>query len=704
MTTDALVSIGVDLSAMRREISKLPNMVDSEAQRALVKYEKTVAKAAAAAKQANRRIAAANRRGSAATSEQTKRLGEFQDAAGDADSTIVGLSGALDMVSPAMADAAGFAGDLGAGLESVTRLIKGGHPAMLALAAATTALAAGYSLWRAEQEKHAKVVEASTAALKSHHGLLRDLDAANQDLRVTLGLLSEEDAELSKARTAHHAKLKPLLAEQTAMITEQSIAVGEAERKWVELRDIVDEAAEMTEQQRAAQRVSLGEMTKRRNEALDVLVKERLELDRRDAAQKKLIATSDQELLAITTNIEKKHEQAAAEKAAAEAAREAADALTAQADALSRVNAQLELNNIIAGATFTAITALEDPFLQLEAAEQRINDEHEAAIRNLDSLATSTAGLAGIEDARTALALKREQELRQAREQAVEASEAQVAADQKAAEKLAELAEAETQAARDAHQAHLDRIEERRAADKAAADERLAQQQAEAEAVMSAAGQITGSMSSLAETRSEENERLAQEAMDRADALRENGQQAAAEAAEAEAEVFKKAALEQFHRSQALAAAQVQLELAVGLLRAITENVDRPAVAVAMSAAVIAAGATQLAAIQSTPPPAFDIGGMVAAGGIRSQSGDSVPALLRPGEGVLTSKGVDAIGGASGVHSANRGEVHPPQVVALPVFRHFDRAVSVELRRPGALKRAISTAGQRSNRTGQRGY
>jgi hypothetical protein len=35
--------------------------------------------------------------------------------------------------------------------------------------------------------------------------------------------------------------------------------------------------------------------------------------------------------------------------------------------------------------------------------------------------------------------------------------------------------------------------------------------------------------------------------------------------------------------------------------------------------------------------------------------GDDIPALLAPGEGVLTAKGVDAAGGPTGVDSLNRG-------------------------------------------------
>ena len=95
--TDALVSIGADLSAMRRELSKMPNLVDAQAQKALIRFEKTTQKALAAAKKANKGIARANKKASKATTAHTKAMGDFQDAAGDADSTIMGLSGSLDI-------------------------------------------------------------------------------------------------------------------------------------------------------------------------------------------------------------------------------------------------------------------------------------------------------------------------------------------------------------------------------------------------------------------------------------------------------------------------------------------------------------------------------------------------------------------------------------------------------------------------------
>ena len=192
MGTDTLVTIGADLSSMRREIAKLPNMVDSSAQAALIKYERTLHKAEQAAKKANRSIARANRGASKATTKHGQALEGLQDAAGDADSTIMGLTGSLDMFSSKAGDAATVAGDVGAGIESIARLVKGGNPALLALAAATAAIGAGYALWSSEQEAHQKVVEASTQALQNHHDLIRELGSANRDLRVTLGLVSEE--------------------------------------------------------------------------------------------------------------------------------------------------------------------------------------------------------------------------------------------------------------------------------------------------------------------------------------------------------------------------------------------------------------------------------------------------------------------------------------------------------------------------------
>ena len=68
---------------------------------------------------------------------------------------------------------------------------------------------------------------------------------------------------------------------------------------------------------------------------------------------------------------------------------------------------------------------------------------------------------------------------------------------------------------------------------------------------------------------------------------------------------------------------------------------------------------------------------------------------------MLTRQATSALG-RDGVNALNRGQGMAPQVVALPVFKHFDKFVRDESRRGGKLTQLLSTASNYS--TGQRGY
>ena len=701
--TDALIGIGVDLSAMRREISKLPNMVDSEAQAALVRFEKTLHKATAASKKANKSIARANKKASAATTKHTAALGDFQDAAGDADSTIMGLTGALDMVSPSMSDAATVAGDLGAGFEAITRLVKGGNPLLLALAAATAALAAGYAMWADEQAKHKRVVEASTAALQDHHGLLKDLDSANVDLRVTLGLMTAEEQELGLARKAAHAKLLPMLEKQNATISEQSTKLVEARVKYEELLAIVERLKGMSEMQRYTEKANLRGMQESLELAAAAYSAQIVEMQRMNAEREAGRSLADRELEAIEANIKARHQQAEAAEDALKneilAARLMADA---EAGAANVEREKLEREEKVRAARQQAAD-------EALAAQQAAN---RAAIagRELDLIRREVLG--EISEAEGDLIrqydreIARVQELGEVSGRRGEAEAEAYRLAMESEEALGDLREAETLEAlmmeRQLQAAHDERMTARADAEREDHEARMAQLHAEADAIISSTADIMGSMSSLADLKSSESERMAEEAMARADELREAGLTSEADAEEAKAALHQQAAIDAFNRAQSLSKAEVAMSTAAAIMEAWVSSGGNPLFAIPMSAAVAAAGIVQLATINAQQPPAFDIGGMV--GGVRTSAPDSFPALLRPGEGVLTPKGVDAIGGPAGLHAANRGQPTAPQVVALPVFRHLDRAIAVELRRPGALKRAISKAGSTSGRTGQRGY
>lgn len=119
------------------------------------------------------------------------------------------------------------------------------------------------------------------------------------------------------------------------------------------------------------------------------------------------------------------------------------------------------------------------------------------------------------------------------------------------------------------------------------------------------------------------------------------------------------------------------------------------------------------AAMASVGAPRFAGGGMV--GGVDSLarrrlsqilSGDDVPALLAPGEGVLTQRGVQAVGGPGGVDAINRGNspAATPAQVVLSASVGGDRAlaalisriVSVSISSPSGSVRGALNRSQRA--------
>jgi len=115
-----------------------------------------------------------------------------------------------------------------------------------------------------------------------------------------------------------------------------------------------------------------------------------------------------------------------------------------------------------------------------------------------------------------------------------------------------------------------------------------------------------------------------------------------------------------------------------------------------ISAAAGAAAVAQIAAIQSQPPPTFDIGGMV--GNRDPLAPDAVNANLLSGEAVLSRQDVRNIGGPAGLKRLQNGGGSGGVVVISP-FKHFDKFINSSLKRPSRLRSLIG-----SNSTGSTGY
>ena len=150
------------------------------------------------------------------------------------------------------------------------------------------------------------------------------------------------------------------------------------------------------------------------------------------------------------------------------------------------------------------------------------------------------------------------------------------------------------------------------------------------------------------------------------------------------------------HRLFVLGKGAAMGEIAINTAVAITKALAQlgPIAGPLASAGIGASGAAQAAVVAAQDMPTFHAGGVI--GAIAS---DSVQINALAGESVLTRQATANLG-ASGVAALNRGGSSGAQVVALPVYKHFDRFARDEVRRPGELRRAI----RGTARVGQRGY
>ena len=124
------------------------------------------------------------------------------------------------------------------------------------------------------------------------------------------------------------------------------------------------------------------------------------------------------------------------------------------------------------------------------------------------------------------------------------------------------------------------------------------------------------------------------------------------EAKEKELEEEKKAAIAAFALQKVAAIAEAAVSMALGIANSLSMGMPQGAIFAAISA--VASGAA-IAAIAAQPPPAFHSGGVLRASDIKGANMDSVMIRAKPGEGILSTAGVAAVGGADGVDDLNAG-------------------------------------------------
>jgi hypothetical protein len=157
-------------------------------------------------------------------------------------------------------------------------------------------------------------------------------------------------------------------------------------------------------------------------------------------------------------------------------------------------------------------------------------------------------------------------------------------------------------------------------------------------------------------------------------------------------------ALRLFALNKSAEIANIAMITSRGIAEASARFAGRPVRKALAIGGVVVAGATQTAAVASTPPPTFDMGGMI--GNFDTPRPGDTLIRATAGEAILDTATVQRIGGAEGVRALQNGGAMAPQVIVMNPFKHLDKYNKSALRRTSAM----NTEAYKSRRFGAMGY
>jgi len=157
-------------------------------------------------------------------------------------------------------------------------------------------------------------------------------------------------------------------------------------------------------------------------------------------------------------------------------------------------------------------------------------------------------------------------------------------------------------------------------------------------------------------------------------------------------------ALRLFALNKSAEISNIAMITARGIAEASARFAGRPVRKALAIGGVVTAGATQAAAVASTPPPTFDMGGMI--GNFDTPRPGDTLVRATAGEAILDTATVQRIGGSEGVRALQNGGMMAPQVIVMNPFKHLDKYNKSALRRTSAM----NTESYKSRRFGAMGY
>jgi hypothetical protein len=699
------ISFQADLSNLTKQLARMPEITKKEAKEMVKALETQFKKAEKAAERAAKKTEDVfNRTGKGAKAagkavgDASGELLEFGDTAGDADSALKAIGGAIGLVSPEAERAFSALGDLSGGAEGLIRTMKASVGPFAIVAAAVAAGAFAWNHYRQELEKAEEKVKDMAAATAQMQKVVESFKADRARIQLEFLVAAGEEHIDVLRRTQAMDKAKVVNLERVTTSTDKLSAA----KKDLNTARLAEAKALKDSLEGNTRDATAHAMAKKATAAAEIVLKRRTKtLEAHTAKQ-----NTDADLIFKTGELTR--ESTAASKSSAKATKEQVDATQELIDASQALipalpRTEIEKLSDQLGVLMEASLEGGDAIFQrltpsmsdLSDSIQRLTTEEAAA--DLDKLTEATAALT-----------EKLTPLDKATQQ-LDRLNAAAAQSDDAARKLAP---------------DIDKVSN--AIDKINTDNANEQLRDLANPIDAIAGPFQAALSNLGQLNLDAAMKEGGEALDdigkRAEALEglitgiderikastderviaqlesekaliEGRIEATAAAKEQEQAMQNEAIAKAFKLTKALNLSEIAMNTATAVMKAYA-TLGFPA-AVPISAGLVALGATQAALVASQEPPSLHLGGMIGP--------DERTITARTGEGVLTQQGVAAIGGASGLNAANRG-AGTGAIVVQQVYKHrvLDVVLTDSIQRGGPITAELNKRSRRGRRNPHR--
>ena len=638
------ISYRADLKQLLNELKKMPGMSEQEAKKMVTQLDRQLKQAEKAAQRAGKNTARGMKEVDRATKVATNSMRQFRQAGRNADRIFGELSTGLELISPELGAMAGFASQASSGIEALGRAIGGASPMLLAIGLAAAAAGLAYQLFTVDAEAVAEQAEKTAKKLKELRDATMSIEMGANDARLELAVLKGEisalDAEILKneyeIRQEQEAGLQA--ARERTEVFREALALVEARSR---------AGAALTEEETnnlhalESSIPVLKDIGNLNDAGLEGFQKRQkaaallnAEVEAGVEEERRLQAVVDEQVNLATELVEEKEAQRQASEAQKQAEKDAAAAAKERQKQEAAARAEAQRQLAQQKAMMSEVERIQD------GINKSFMDEGEAIAHNYDT------------------------QIERLREIKAELGD-QIDIERELADlkflKANELYEFQYQQ----EQKIFDAREKADKEEKARRQELLALNMDFASSLIGSYASVTGAVGQLYENLGKEN-----------------------------AEV----ALRLFALNKSAEIANIAMITARGIAEASARFAGRPVRKALAIGGVVTAGATQAAAVASTPPPTFDMGGMI--GNFDTPRPGDTLVRATAGEAILDTSTVERIGGAEGVRALQNGGMMAPQVIVMNPFKHLDKYNKSALRRTSAM----NTESYKSRRFGAMGY